>query len=174
MIGFARISACGKGLCITAARHTFNLIRSGDGLFRLRHPIMGTKGLGILGQIGISRRTISGRELIVARIDGNEMLAGQRIEPTPILEPWRRSLGDYENTNLGADFPFIPRFTLLEEDGYLFVKMGESRALLKPLSKDEGILLGPLNDGGDTVRRVSLDGEERILYGGYQFKKIAR
>jgi hypothetical protein len=68
---------------------------------------------------------------------------------------------------------------LIEEQGFLFVEITSAgspagKVLLKPLSENEGILLGPLSDGGESVRVVKQDGEEHVLYSGYQFKKTAK
>ncbi|MDD5058228.1 MAG: serine hydrolase [Sideroxydans sp.] len=181
MIGMAQISACGDGLCAHAADTKFDLVHGNDGMFRLNYSLLGLIpiDLGILGQVGLSRRTVDGRELLVARVGEQEALVGQRIAPPANLELWRRYLGEYEFTNLGADHKFIDRVKLVEERGYLFVEVAATdaptaKAPLKPVSASEGILLGSLSDGGETVRVVQQDGEERMVFGGYQFKKIAR
>ena len=159
----------------------FDLVRGNDGQFRLNYSLLGIFpiDLGFLGQVGLSRRTVAGRDLLVARVGEQEYLAGQRIEPIADLGSWRRYLGDYEITNLGDDHKFVDHVKLIEEHGYLFVEITAEgsppgKVLLKPLSDSEGILLGALSDGGETVRVVQRDGEERLLYSGYQFKKIER
>jgi hypothetical protein len=182
-IGFAQIRACGNGLCVHAADRTFDLIRGNDGLFRLSYSLLGIFhiNLGFLGKAGISRRMIAGRDVLVARMGDQEFLAGQHVEPLANLESWRHYLGDYEITNLETDRKFVNHVKLIEEQGYLFVEIAEAdshsakaRILLKPLSGDEGILLGQLADGGETVRVVQQNGEERVLYSGYQFKKLVK
>jgi hypothetical protein len=180
MAGLARIYACGSGLCADAVDHNFDLVRGSDGLFRLEYTLLGIFhiDLGMLGEIGFIQRVVEGRKLLVARIGEQEMLIGQHIEPMSNLQPWRRFLGDYENTNPGSDRDGI-HVKLIEEQGFLFVEITAAgspagKALLKPLSENEGILLGPLSDGGETVRVVQQDGEERVVFSGYQFRKIAR
>ncbi len=181
MIGLAQISACGDGLCAQTADTKFDLVHGSDGLFRLKYSLLGLIpiDLGFLGQVGLSRRTLDGRELLVARVGEQEALVGQRITPPPNLEPWRRYLGEYENTNLGTDHKIIDRLKLIEERGYLFVEVTAAdfptgKILIKPVSATEGILLDSLSDGGETLRVVQQDGEERMVFGGYLFKKIAR
>lgn len=183
MAGFAQIRACGKGLCADMAGHSFDLVRGSDGLFRLDYSLLGMIhiNLGTLGDVGFSKRTLAGRDLLVARIGEQEMLVGQRITPPSNLAAWRQYLGDYAITNLGADHKFIERIRLLEERGYLLVELTPAdnlvaavRIPLLPVSDNEGVLLGALSDGGETVRSTTVDGEKRLAFSGYQFQKIAR
>ncbi len=181
MAGFARISACGKRLCADAADHRFDLVPGANGLFRLDYTFLGIFHIDLdtLGEIGISQRRVEGRKLLVARIGDQEMLVGERIEPRPAPESWRQYLGEYEIANQGADYKFVNHIKLVEDDGYYVIEMaladvsaGKMRVILKPLSANEGVLLGSLSDGGETVRLVQQDGEERMLFSGYQFKKM--
>lgn len=183
LAGFAQIRACGKGLCAEVADHSFNLVLGSDGLFRLDYSLLGIFhiDLGTLSYIGFSRKTVDGRDLLVARSGTQEMLAGQRIVPPSNLGAWNPRLGDYEIMNLGDDHKFADRIRLIEDHGYVFVEatLAESsgskvRITLMPTSDNEGILLGPLSDGGETVRFVTVDGEKRVLFSGYQLRKIVR
>jgi CubicO group peptidase (beta-lactamase class C family) len=181
MAGFSTISACGKGLCADMANHRFDLVQGTDGLFRLDYSLLGIfhVDLGTLGDVGFSWRTVDNRNLLVARIGEQEMLVGQRVAPTANLEPWRSYLGEYEVANLGTDHKFFERVKLIEEQGFLLVEIAAAgfppvKVMLKPLSDSEGILLGAIGDGGESVRVAQQDGEARILFSGYEFKKIAR
>ncbi|MDD4912167.1 MAG: serine hydrolase [Sideroxydans sp.] len=181
MMGMAQISVCGDGLCARAADSQFKLLHGSDGLFRLHYSLLGLIpiDLGVLGQAGLSRRTLNGREVLVARIGEQEALVGQRIAPPSNLGLWRGYLGEYENTNLGADHKFIDRVKLIEAHGYLFAEVVAAnapagKAPLFPLSETEAILTGALADSGETVSVVLQDGETRLLFGGYLFKKMAR
>lgn len=183
LAGFARIRTCGNGLCADVADHGFDLVLGSDGLFRLDYSLLGIFhiDLGSLGEIGFSHQKVDGRDLLVARAGAQEMLAGQRIEPLSNLETWRKYLGDYEITNLEGDHKVVDRIRLIEERSFLLIEMtpaessGQSiRIPLMPVSENEGILLGPLSDGGETVRSVTVDGEKRVLFSGYQLRKILR
>jgi hypothetical protein len=44
---------------------------------------------------------------------------------------------------------------------------------LMPLSDGEALLLSGLATGGETVRRVVVDGEERLAISGYLLKRVA-
>ena len=81
--------------------------------------------------------------------------------------------------NLNADHQFAKRIRLIEKQGYLFLEMTDSDnnitpIPLQPVSDSVALLLGPLNDGGETIRTVMMDGNERVLFSGYQLRKIAR
>lgn len=181
MMGMAQISACGDGLCASAADTQFKLVHGSDGLFRLHYSLLGLIpiDLGVLGQAGLSRRTLDGREVLIARIGEQEALVGQRIVPPSKLGLWRGYLGEYEIADLGADHKFIERVKLIEERGYLFAEVAAAdapagKALLFPVSETEAILTSSLADGGETVRVVQQGGEAGLLFGGYQFKRIVR
>lgn len=183
LAGFARIYSDGKGLRTRVAGHDIDLVRRSDGLFGLDYALLGIFhiDLGTLGDIGFSRRNVAGRELMVARAGSQEMLVGQRIEPPANLGAWRQRLGDYEITNLDADHKFVDRIRLTEARGFLLVEFTMTEALgqpqritLMPLSNSEGRLLGPLSDGGETIRSVMVDGEERLALSGYLLKRVVK
>ena len=182
LAGFAQIKACGKGICANVANHNFNLVRGNDGQFRLDYSLLGIFhiNLGNLGEIGLTRRTVNGRDLLVARVGSQEMLVGQRMQALSNPYTWRKYLGDYEITNLEDDYNFNDHIRLIEERGFLLIEMtptnskgGKRRIPLTPITDREGLLLGPLSDGGDTIRIVKENGEERVLFSGYMLKKIA-
>ncbi|HZW24142.1 MAG TPA: serine hydrolase domain-containing protein [Gallionella sp.] len=178
--GFARVYASGNGLRVDVAGHTLDLVRRSDGLYALDYSLLGIFhiDLGNLGEIGLSLRTLNGRDLLVGHLGNEEILVGQRIQPLPNPDAWRKYLGDYEITNLDGDKKLLDRIRLTEEFGFLLVELtatetGETvRIPLMPLSDNQGLLLGPLSDGGETVRLVMVDGAERVLVSGYLLKKI--
>lgn len=180
--GFAHVYTESDRLRADALGRNFKLIPRGDGQLGLDYALLGLfhVNLGTLGDIGLSRRTVAGRDLLVARIDEQEMLAGQRIDPPANLGAWRQRIGEYEIANLGADHRFADRIRVTEEHGFLLVEISMTDALapslrtpFMPLSDSEGLLLGPLGDAGETVRSVTVDGEERLAFSGYLLRKIA-
>jgi CubicO group peptidase (beta-lactamase class C family) len=181
LVGYARLYPKGHGLRVDAAGKTFDLSPRSDGLFGLRYAWLGLFpiNLGTLGEIGFEHRRLDGRDLLIAKIGKQEFLAGQRLGPTSDIGPWTRRLGNYEITNLGTDHKFIDHIRLLEDHDHLLIETrltanpGQpQRIVLKPLNDHEAILLGPLADGGDTVRIVKVNGEERVEYSGYLLKKV--
>ena len=57
-----------------------------DGRLRVRYKLFGLVplSLGELDQVGVSRASLAGREIIKASLPGEEMLVGERIRPVPI------------------------------------------------------------------------------------------
>ena len=183
LVGSAQVRTCGDGLCLQAANRNLDLIRDDDGLFRPHYSLIGIIpiDLGDLGKAGLSRRVVAGREVLVSRSGDYESLAGQRVELSSNIDVWKKRLGEYEIVNLGNDYGFINRLRLSEERGFLHIEYASEhspdwswRILLKPESDTEGVLLKLLNDGGHTLRVVMVNGEERMQYSGYQFKKVVQ
>ena len=165
----------------TSTPAAFDLAR--DGQFGLDYALLGIfhVDLGPLGDAGLSRRTVAGRDLLVARAGTQELLVGERVEPPRTLGAWQRRLGDYEITNLDHDRKFLERIRLTEERGFLLAELtaanprGQTqRVLLKPLSDSEALVLGPLSDAGETLRVQSVNGEERLTTSGYQARRVGR
>ncbi len=178
--GLVRIRPEGKGLRADAAGHSFDVRPRKDGLLGLDYALLGLVrlDLGTLGDIGFSRPSAAGRDLLIAHVGAQELLVGQRIVPPATLGLWRQRLGNYEITNLNGDRKVIERIRLVEERGFLIVEMSMTdepgqtqRMVLKPLSNTDALLLGPLVDGGETVRSVMVNGVEHLAYSGYLARK---
>lgn len=181
LAGLVHISADGPALRVSALGHDFKLRPRSDGLLGLDYALLGLMSvdMGTLSEIGFSRRTVAGRDLLVARMGAQVMLVGQRMEPPASLGPWQQRLGDYEISNLGDDPKVAKRIRLVEERGFLVLEITQLdepdqtvRAVLKPVSDTQALLLGPLADSGEAVRSVIINGVEHLAYSGYLAKKI--
>ncbi|MBK7002596.1 MAG: beta-lactamase family protein [Rhodoferax sp.] len=179
--GLVRVRTHGQGLKAQALGKSFDFRQRSDGLLGIDYALFGFihLNLGPIGEIGLVRRSVAGRELLFSRVGAQEMLVGQRITPPLDLEPWRKRLGDYAITNLGSDPQVAQRISLVEEHGYLMLAIstidapGETlRLILMPVSDTQALLLGPLAQGGETVSVVRVDGVEQLAYSGYLAKKL--
>nr|WP_319565594.1 serine hydrolase domain-containing protein [uncultured Rhodoferax sp.] len=182
-VGPVHISAKGQDLSVNAVGHDFKLRPRSDGLLGLDYALLGlvSLDLGTLSEIGFSRRTVAGRDLLLARVGAQDMLVGQRMEPPASLGAWQQRLGDYDISNLGDDPKVAQRIRLIEEQGFLVLEITPLdepdqavRAVLKPVSDTQALLLGPLADRGETVRSVIVDGVEQLAYSGYLARKRAK
>jgi hypothetical protein len=182
LAGPARVLRKGGGLRVEAAGHTLNLIQRSDGLLAVDYAVLGILhvDLGTLADVGLSLRRVSGRDVLVATVGAQQMLVGERVRPPVDLGKWRGRLGDYLITNLGRDRKFIDRIRLIEERGFLVAELtmtdtpGQAgRLLLMPQSDTEAILLGALNNAGETVRVQIIDGEEHLVASGYQARRVS-
>jgi CubicO group peptidase (beta-lactamase class C family) len=171
--GPAKVIANGQRLQAQLAGKKFDLRLRADGWLGLDYELLGfiPVDLGSLGDIGLQRRLIDGRQVLVARLGEQEMLVGQAIEPPATLGAWAQRLGDYEISNLDGDLKVMERIRLFQEDGFLMLELqgGEQmpRTLLMPLSDTEARLVGTLADMGSTVRSVVKGGVEQLGYSGY-------
>lgn len=181
LAGFAHLYAEGNRLRADAAGHTFDLVPRSDGLLGLDYTLLGIVrlDLGSLGELGFSHQRIGGHDLLIARIGSQEMAVGERIERPADLGAWRDCIGDYQIDNLGRDHEFVEHVRLTEEDGFLLVEMvmaGQPKQTLRlplmPLSDGEALLLSGLATGGETVRRVVVDGKERLAISGYLLERV--
>ena len=82
-------------------------------------------------------------------------------------------------SNLGDDPRMAKRIRLVEQRGFLVLEITQTdepdqtvRAVLKPVSDTQALLLGPLADSGETVRSVIINGVEHLAYSGYVARKI--
>jgi CubicO group peptidase (beta-lactamase class C family) len=180
-VGPVHINAVGSDLRVNALGHDFKLRPRSDGFLGLDYKLLGLVpiDMGTLSDIGFSLHAVDGRMLLVAHEGAQDMLIGQRIEAPASLGAWQQRLGDYEITNLGDEPKVVKRIRLIEERGFLVfesILLDEpdqtARAVLKPVSDTQALLLGPLADGGELIRSVVLNGVEHLEYSGYQARKI--
>lgn len=178
--GHVRVLRKGQRLQAQAFGRRFDLVPRQDGQLGLRYAWLGLLpiDLGELGAIGVSRQRIAGRDLLVAQIGAQQLVAGQRVEPAADLSQWRERLGAYEIENLGDDHSFMKRIRLVEERGHLMVELSSDEAPnevrrqpLKVMSDHEALLLDRLADAGETVRVVGQGQAERLEYAGYRLRR---
>lgn len=183
VVGLLRIRTDGKTLQAEALGHRFDLRPRSDGTLGLQYAMLGLipMDLGALGDMGFDRRTVEGREVLVARAGAHTMLLGQRLGPAVSLGAWQQRLGDYEITNLEGDAQSIERIRLVEDQGLLIAELSAKdtpdktlRTVLQPLNDNAVLALGPLADAGETIRVVRVHGEEHLAYSGYLARRKDR
>jgi CubicO group peptidase (beta-lactamase class C family) len=159
---------------------TFRLVPLADGLLGIRYNVLWLfpASLGGLDYVGVGRADIAGHHILTARIAGKEMLLGERIRAVPIPPKWLARLGEYEIVNPGADTVLLERMRLREENGLLLVDYsmplffkGTMSMALEPVSDSEAVLCGLGRGLGETIRAEIMEGEERLLYSGYVFRR---
>jgi CubicO group peptidase (beta-lactamase class C family) len=181
--GHIRIRLDDTSLRADALGRTFNLVPRSDGQLGIEYKLLGMLpiDLGPVDAIGFSRRSVAGRDVLVASVGAQEMLLGERIQPPKDIESWRKRLGRYEIANAGDDHTFVDKVALTEERDFIIVELTVTdqigppqRLVLQPLSEHSAILLGPLADGGGTLRCATAEnGTEQCSIAGYALKKTA-
>jgi CubicO group peptidase (beta-lactamase class C family) len=156
------------------------LVPRADGMLGLRYKLLGIFpiSLGELDQVGISRATVAGREIVKASMNGKEMLVGERIQPVSISEAWQKRVGEYEITNAGDDAVLVDKVRVRLDNGLLLVEYGmplfsdgRMSIAFRPLSDNEALISGLGRGMGETIRVVSVGGEDLIQYSGYLLKR---
>ena len=135
-------------------------------------------------------------------VDGTFMAYGQKVQPVKIPDSWQNRLGQYEISNIdfesydkitqlsqpkSAELN-IPYQTILSlKHGYrvfgkidktgfmmLSIKYGEGvqKKPLKPIDDEKAIIYGLGRNLGETIRVIEKNGEEIILFSGYELKKM--
>jgi CubicO group peptidase (beta-lactamase class C family) len=180
IFGLAHVYTRGGDLHVRVRGHDFDLVPRSDGKVSLEYVWLGLihVNLGALGDAGLSRKVISGREVIVGTLNGKEILVGEQIKQLGEVGPWRRRLGVYRPVNLdGAEI--VAKVQLSEGNGELYAEVfwadgaplfGTTRMPFMPVSDDEAVQSGPLAGVGEVLRAVAVDGEERLRYQGFLFQ----
>jgi CubicO group peptidase (beta-lactamase class C family) len=179
-IGFATISGTGSTLRAEALGKSFDLVARSDGRLSMQYRLLGMVPISLpgLSEIGLSRDRISGREVLLANIEGQSMLVGEKLVPVPVSQKWMARQGDYEILNAdGAAFR-PDKITLRYRDDFLVVEtlvrdLNAERISMAvmPVSDTELIVLGLGRQMGETIRIATINGEERVLYSGYILRK---
>ncbi|WP_186436560.1 serine hydrolase domain-containing protein [Thiomonas delicata] len=179
LAGLVTITSTGKGLCAHVAGRRFDVKRRADGTFALAYSLLGIIPLHLkqLADVGFSRKTLQGRDILVAHIGAIQLLAGQRLGPTENDTGWERLLGEYDVANLDGDFSMFSDVRAVGEHGFLLVEMKSMmgskqtyRVPLLPVSEHDAIAQANLAGMGETVRCVTFDGVQGLAFSGYYFK----
>jgi hypothetical protein len=91
---------------------------------------------------------------------------------------WMDRLGDYEILNNEDELITIEKIRLRYRDGFLVLELSTpefedfpSTTAPIPVSDTELIFAGLGRSMGETVRVATINGQERILYSGYQLRR---
>jgi hypothetical protein len=156
------------------------LVPRADGLLGLQYKLLGLIpiSLGELDRVGIGRATIAGRDIVKAQLDGQEMLFGERIGDTQLSEAWLQRQGDYEIINAGDDMLLVEGIRVRCDAGLLLMEYalplitkGTMSIAISPLNDTEALIPGLGRGLGETIRAVTVGGEDLLQYSGYLLRK---
>lgn len=102
-----------------------------------------------------------------------------RFEPEPVPQVWLDRVGEYEILN-GGDSPFLEEPELIYDDrtGVLGVRAesviagGELVIPIRVLSDSHAVTEGMGRMMGESIRVRDVDGEERLLYSGFEMRRV--
>jgi len=188
LMGHVRIhSKDGKSLQLSAMGRTLELREREDGCFGLSYKLMGLfpMNLGTLGNVGFSRRTVDGRDILVARQGSAEALAGERLPDNAMRADLRRFveqyIGNYEVIDSGDGKLEVSSVRLFEDNGVFIAEVRVTdqkqtlRLVLKPISSTQALALGPLSDRGEMIEAVpNRNGHVEVQAVGLTFRKVGQ
>ena len=168
-------------LCACIVEETFDLIPYPHGWFGIGQGKLTSlpTSLRPLAQMRFQSRRIDGKEVVVARRGDKHMVLGEKIPAEPVPEVWLRRVGEYELVNPDRHFPLEePRLKLREGQLCMSYKLPRLsvktiQVPLRPISEDEAIILGLGRTRGETLRVITVDGEEHLRYSGFIGRKLA-
>jgi CubicO group peptidase (beta-lactamase class C family) len=183
LAGFGKMTADGDSLQAELLDQSFRLVPREDKKLQLQYRLLGLLpiDMGEIGQYGLSRQLVAGHEILTVSDGEQEILVGEKIAPVPISAAWRQRVGQYEIVDSDEDALLIADLALREEDGLLIVEytlpeFGKEKIsmVVQPLSDNEAILAGLGRGLGETVRVVSNNGAEQLVYAGYHLKPLRK
>ncbi|MFC2086482.1 serine hydrolase domain-containing protein, partial [Bacteroidota bacterium] len=149
------------------------------------------KALGIpvakddVKKINMKYQEVDDLELFAVNYEGSFIGYGQKIQAVEIPKLWKNRIGKYEIANVNyEDYSKIAQRFLMKsaaikmdkKTGFLLVSlkmMGQSMLMpLNPINDNEAVNFGIGRSMGETLRVIEKDGEEVIMYSGYELKKI--
>lgn len=177
--GAVRVREASGGLRADVMGRTLRLIPRPDGSLGLQYRLLGLFPIRIeeLDGVGVSRTDVAGREILAARMHGREFPIGERMRPVPLPAKWLGRTGEYEIANPGEDSVLPEKVRLRMEGKFLFVDYsipllfpGTASFAVAPVSDDEAVIRGFGRGMGETVRAVTINGEDMLSYSGYSLR----
>ena len=186
--GGVHVTLHGGRLRAQVADRTLDMVEGEHGALGLRYTLGGLIpiALGPLDALGIACRRIAGHDVLVATLDGQDMLVGDRLPPVAaaLSPPMAAEPGRYLPDTAPGERPTFDAVTLGVTDGRFWIQPQLSSAFggdaslrfpLVALSDDEALLPGPLADAGPVISRVTgADGTVRFRFAGATYRKSAR
>jgi CubicO group peptidase (beta-lactamase class C family) len=178
------IKAYGKSgsLEVEMLGHKLGLVPRADGMLAMKYKLFGLIPFSLkeLDDVGVSRVEAAGHEVLLARSHSLDMIFGEKIVAPAVPEKWLERVGVYEIANKGNDILFFDNVRVAQQDGFLVVKYSAPLVAdddvsfpIAPISDTEAIFLGLGSGMGETIRAITIDGQERLQYSGYQLRKIS-
>jgi CubicO group peptidase (beta-lactamase class C family) len=181
MAGLVKVSNDAGKLTASVAGKTLRLVPYADGQLRLKYKLMGLIpiDLGDLGEIGLSRANIGGREVLIGKTNGQSMLLGEKVVAVPLSPEVQHYLGEYVPINLGEDdAPILKSTRLKYQDGLLIAETSSALPfeitashVLAPVASDEATVVGLGRGMGETIRLTKVGDELHAFFEGLELRR---
>jgi CubicO group peptidase (beta-lactamase class C family) len=186
LAGFVQVRLDGVQLQADLAGRQLQLLPQADGTLRLRYKLLGLLpvSLGDLDRLRLQLRRVAGRQVLVARIGEQEMLAGERLPPATPIDPQLLAnlQGTYQPDLYPGEYPSVERVVVRQVGNRLLAytqlkgqPLGPTGEVVQPVNGDAFDafeVLGPLAHGG-AVARLERSEPGVFTYSGYRFRRVA-
>lgn len=164
---------------------TLSLKRDSDGLFSPEYRLLGVIPIpiSVLKEARLTTLKIDQRHLALAYYRNLSHRLGERIEPRPLPEVWRKRLGEYQavERDLLLNLVKFGSIGLEYNDGLLSLRyrvpgwLGMIATIpVRPVSDTELVIEGTGWLMGETVHVVQRGGQERLRYSGYELRPVPK
>ncbi len=160
------------------ANGSFNLKKEEDNRYYLKYRLFGLIPIGdeASKNMGLYTHNIDNNHLVIAHINGQNMIVGAKAPPTVIFKAWEKHLGTYKIINQQEPKMFqIQKLELKIEDDYLVkvitMNSGEKMVqILQTINDTEAIKRG---EGRGSRESVRLEKDGILTYAGLRFEPIS-
>ncbi|MEN8175796.1 MAG: serine hydrolase domain-containing protein [Pseudomonadota bacterium] len=178
-MGLIAIKPEKEELCACLVDQKYDVIPYPDGWFGITKGAIPSlpSSLKPLGNMRFQTQLIDGREVVVAKNGDKKIVLGEKVAQKPIPQAWVERAGHYELMNPDDGFPLTePQVRIRDGQLCMSYKMPllsdkRIQVPLQPISDTEAIILGLGRMRGETLRAVTVDGEERLRYSGFVGRK---
>jgi CubicO group peptidase (beta-lactamase class C family) len=186
--GVATVSTSGDRLRAELGGRRFDLIEGADRWAGLRYRLGGWLPLSLaaLEGIGVQCRSVAGQdgghEVLIARYDGQELFAGDRLAPPAEVPAELAALvGRWLPELAPGEVPTLERVEVELDAGRLWARptlaaafggSSAARLPLQVLSPTQAQLVGPVAGTGPVITLRRVEGEARIVYSGWVFRRV--
>lgn len=158
----------------------FNLRLEKDHQYHLSRRLLGFIPINLaeLGDAALTTRAISGRNVIVAELEGEPHLVGVKVQPHPIHDAWKTRIGRYTLLNPPqVDFWRLQGLEIKMEEGYLVEIISASgkkyTQILRTVNSTEAITEGLGRNFGETLRMIKDEnGDDILTFSGLRFTRV--
>jgi len=186
LAGPLALRADGERMSVHAGEQGLELREGEAARFGLRYRLGGLLPieLGLLSKMGFECRPVQGRQVLIAVLDGEQMLAGERLDPASLPAYVTRWIGRYKPRLAEDEIPSLAttdEVSVYQAGGRLWVKYtlhkafggAAVQATLLPMSETAARVVGPLADFGPVVQ-IEGHGDEaaRFRFSGWMFDRV--
>lgn len=179
LIGLVKVNGQSGALIAEVVGQKLELLPREGGEFGVRFKLFGFIPLKIdlLEELSLSLQHVDGHDVLALKKDGQFMLIGEKLHPSPFPSYLADYLGSYDVINkhdgplpqnirvYREDDMLMGEFTSVEKPGFVF------RSAFHPVAQNELMIKGLGSGKGETLHLSMVDGVPHIHFSGFDLKK---